>query len=210
MRGSCGLIAKRPRPRQKCAQRPQRLKRWACKKPRRRKPRWCSAMTQHGCAASSPQGATFRYLELIHEWYSALRRAGLDVDVVSPDADLTGYTIVLIPTLPIVPHGFLDRLAASNAHVLFGPRSGSKTQSFTIPEGLAPGDLRALLPLTVSRVESLRDGVSIGGDGWTASRWREEIETELEPRDRGRAGMRRSLPSRARSLLRGVAGSQPA
>jgi len=128
-----------------------------------------------------PQGASFRYLELVHEWYSALRQLGLDVDVISPEADLAGYAIVFVPTLQIVPEGFAARLEASGARILLGPRSGSKTQSFTIPQGLAPGDFKSLIPLTISRVESLRDGVSEEGDGWSVSRWREDIASELEP-----------------------------
>lgn len=89
-----------------------------------------------------PQGASFRYLELAYEWYSALRRRGVDVDIVSPAADLSGYAAVFIPTLPIVPEGFAAKLEALDCPVLIGPRSGSKTESFCIPEGLPPGACR--------------------------------------------------------------------
>ncbi len=128
-----------------------------------------------------PQGQSFRYMELAYDWYSALRRRGLDVDVVGPQADLSGYKAVVIPTLPIIPDGFLTKLKALDCPVLMGPRSGSKTESFCIPEGLAPGDLRELVPLKVRRVESLRPGVSEAGQGFTVSRWVEDIESELEP-----------------------------
>ncbi|MEM6857527.1 MAG: beta-galactosidase [Pseudomonadota bacterium] len=128
-----------------------------------------------------PQGASFRYLELAFEWYSALRRHGLDVDIVAPDADLSAYPMVLVPTLPIAPDGFVERLGPLTCPVLIGPRTGSKTKSFSIPEGLAPGELRDLIPLTVTRVESLRDGSGEQGDGWAIERWREDIETELAP-----------------------------
>ncbi|MEL6737513.1 MAG: beta-galactosidase [Pseudomonadota bacterium] len=128
-----------------------------------------------------PQGASFRYLELAFEWYSALRRHGRDIDIVSPDADLSAYPIVLVPTLPIVPDGFVERLAKLSCPVLIGPRTGSKTHSFSIPDGLAPGALRDLIPLTITRVESLRDGVADEGTGWSIARWREDIETDLVP-----------------------------
>ncbi|MEM8725186.1 MAG: beta-galactosidase, partial [Pseudomonadota bacterium] len=126
-----------------------------------------------------PQGESFRYLELAYEWYSAARKLGLDIDIVSPDADLSAYKMVLIPTLPTLPEGFAEKLKALTCPVLIGPRSGSKTESFCIPEGLPPGDLRDILPLTVTRVESLRDGASEAGDAWTISRWREDVETDL-------------------------------
>lgn len=128
-----------------------------------------------------PQGRSFRYLELVFETYSALRQRGLDVDIVAPSADLSGYRIVLIPTLPIVPEGFAEKLAAVDCPVLLGPRSGSKTESFCIPEGLAPGALKAAIPLTVTRVESLRDGIAEPAEGFTVTRWREDVASDLTP-----------------------------
>ena len=128
-----------------------------------------------------PQGRSFRYLELVFECYSALRARGLDVDIVSPDADLSGYRMVLVPTLPIVPAGFTEKLAALDCPVLLGPRSGSKTASFCIPEGLAPGALRDLTGLTVTRVESLRDGVAEAAEGFAVTRWREDVASDLAP-----------------------------
>ncbi|MDP5103669.1 MAG: beta-galactosidase [Erythrobacter sp.] len=135
-----------------------------------------------------PQGASFRYLELVFDCYSALRQRGLDVDIVAPDADLSGYRMVLIPTLPIVPQGFVEKVAALTCPVLFGPRSGSKTASFAIPDGLAPGDCKSLIALTVTRVESLRDGVSEPGDGWAVTRWREDVRSRFAPEFADAAG----------------------
>ena len=128
-----------------------------------------------------PQGQSFRYLELGFETYSALRARGLDVDIVPPEADLTGYRMVLVPTLPIVPEGFAERLAALECPLLLGPRSGSKTASFAIPDCLAPGALRSLTGVTVTRVESLRDGVAESADGFAVTRWREDLVGDLAP-----------------------------
>ena len=128
-----------------------------------------------------PQGKSFRYLELVYEWYSSLRRRGLDVDIVGPSAELDNYSAVFIPTLPIVPEGFVEKLAALTCPVLIGPRSGSKTESFCIPEGLAPGELRDLVGLTVTRVESLRNNISNVGNGFSVSRWLEDVLTEEAP-----------------------------
>ncbi len=128
-----------------------------------------------------PQGQSFRYLELVFETYSALRQRGLDVDIVSPDADLSGYRMVLVPTLPIVPEGFAEKLAALACPVLLGPRSGSKTASFAIPQGLAPGALRPLTGLTITRVESLRDGFAEPAEGFAVTRWREDVAGMTAP-----------------------------
>ncbi len=128
-----------------------------------------------------PQGASFRYLKLVFECYSALRAKGLDVDIVSPEADLAGYRMVVVPTLPIVPEGFAERLAAFAGPVLLGPRSGSKTADFAIPEGLAPGVLRDLTGVTITRVESLRDGVAEAAEGFAITHWREDVASDLAP-----------------------------
>ncbi len=133
-----------------------------------------------------PQGQSFRTIELAFEWYSALRRAELNVDIVSPAADLSRYRMVMVPSLPILPEGFAAKLEELTCPVIIGPRTGSKTAHFTIPEGLPPGDLRSVMPFTVERVESLRDGVTEAGEGFTISRWIEQVrhdctaEVELE------------------------------
>jgi beta-galactosidase len=135
-----------------------------------------------------PQGQSFRYLELVFECYSALRAKGLDVDIVAPGADLSGYRMVVVPTLPIVPPGFVEQLSALTCPVLLGPRSGSKTADFAIPEGLAPGELRRVVPLTVTRVESLRGGVTEAAEGFSVTRWREDVASDLAPEFADAAG----------------------
>ncbi len=117
-----------------------------------------------------PQGQGFSALRVAFEHYSALRRAGLNVDIVPPSADLTGYSLVVLPCQPIVPDGLTERLAALTCPLLIGPRSGSKTADFAIPTNLAPGLLQDILPLKVVRVESLR-GAPV--------QWIDHLETEL-------------------------------
>ena len=93
------------------------------------------------------------------------RILGLDVDIVSAHAPLDGYRLVVVPPLPVVPDDFAARLAASGAHAVFGPRTGSKTVDLQIPPALPPGPLASLLPLRVWRVESLRPNVTERIDG---------------------------------------------
>jgi beta-galactosidase len=70
--------------------------------------------------------------------------------------------------------------------LLLGPRSGSKTRTFGIPDGLPPGPLRELLPIRVVQVSSLRPGLEVpvrgaGSVDGAAVRWREHVESGLEP-----------------------------
>jgi beta-galactosidase len=125
-----------------------------------------------------PQGQNMHALRFVFEMYTGLRRLGLNVDILSPDANLDGYAMVVFPCLPIVDDALTQRLAAFKGPVLIGPRTGSKTRDFAIPENLPPGPLSPLLKLRVDRVESLRPGVVERGDGWTIHSWLEHVSGE--------------------------------
>jgi beta-galactosidase len=126
-----------------------------------------------------PQGQGFRALKVAFTWYAALRRVGLNVDILPPDAALDGYAVVVLPCLPIMDDALVARLAALSCPVLIGPRSGSKTAEFSIPVELPPGPLQALIPMKVARVETIRPGLADPDgliDGWV-----EHIDTALNP-----------------------------
>ena len=135
--------------------------------------------------AIQPHAQGFRWLQLAFEMYSALRRLGLDVDIVPPDADLEGYALVVAPSLPILAPGTLRALAASGAVVLFGPRTGSRTAEGHIPQNLPPGALQDRMPMRIARVESLRPSaapqVQVGDVVAPGQLWREVLETDLAP-----------------------------
>ncbi len=125
-----------------------------------------------------PQGRDFAYLDLVLRFYRALRRAGVSLDVVPPTAEaVAGRKALLLPGLFAPRPEFVAALEASGAHVLAGPRAGSKTADFQIPANLAPGELQRLVPVTVRRAESLRPGIFIGEAGSNAGAgfdgWRE-------------------------------------
>jgi beta-galactosidase len=129
------------------------------------------------------QGQDFNYVELCFRWYEAVRRLGLDVDFVRPGQPLKGYKLVLVPSLPIISDAAEKALKKTDAIVLYGPRTGSKTRHHAIPENLPPGNLRDLLPMRVLEVSSLRPGLTAKVKGkitGTASRWTENIETSAK------------------------------
>jgi beta-galactosidase len=129
-----------------------------------------------------PQGQGFRALKEAFAWYSALRRRGLDVDIVPPGAELSAYALVVAPCLPIASPQALAAFEACGAVIVFGARAGSKTRDLHIPAGLPPGDLSALLPMRVLRVESLRPGtplpVTTAAGVFAGEAWREDVETD--------------------------------
>ncbi|MBU6166205.1 MAG: beta-galactosidase [Alphaproteobacteria bacterium] len=127
--------------------------------------------------ASQPQGRDQDALATAMAWHTAARRLGLGVDIVPPDADLAGYKLVLLPMQVVVDDGLAQRLAACGAHVLAGPRTGSKTRDFAIPACLPPDGLKALINITVARVESLPPGISLAaGNAGRVTGWMEDVE----------------------------------
>lgn len=128
-----------------------------------------------------PQGADFRYYELVFRWYEAVRRLGLDVDFVRPGASLTGYRLVLVPSLLHVNEQAEKALAAAEGIALYGPRTGSKTRNYGIPPNLPPGPLAAQTKLRVLEVSSLRPGIAMQVTGLVtgeAQRWRDHVEVQ--------------------------------
>ena len=107
-----------------------------------------------------PQGIDFHYPRYAVEYYSALRALGFDVDIVPTHAPLDGYKLIVVPPLPIVSDDLVQRLASTHAHIVVGPRTGSKTADLQIPSNLPPGPLASLLPVRVWRVESMRPNVN--------------------------------------------------
>ena len=126
------------------------------------------------------QGGDYNGLQLVFEAYSALRALGLDIDIVPPGADLSGRRLVVLPAVPLVGDALLAQLRASSAQLVLYPRAGSKVATVSIPAGLPPGALRALIDLRVPRVESLRPGVQdrvmLDGQRHTSTRWRETLD----------------------------------
>ncbi|MFO1176076.1 MAG: beta-galactosidase [Paracoccaceae bacterium] len=127
-----------------------------------------------------PQGRNYRANHIALDWYAALRRLGVDVDIIGQHSDVAGYELVVAPDLVIAEPAFVDRLAASKAKVLFGPRAGSKTEAMQTPERLPPGPLARLLEFRVIRVESLPDyhaeRLVMGNRILRAQSWRETLE----------------------------------
>lgn len=135
-----------------------------------------------------PQGQSFNPAELCLTYYTALRRHGLDVDIISRDGAFELYDLILVPSLPDLTLSEVTRLQASGAEILLGPRTGSKTSEMTIPPDLPPGPLKAVLPIRVTSVESLRPGVTPGPDIGVVERWREFIQADFAAYEPGLYG----------------------
>lgn len=142
---------------------------------------------------TQPQGEAFQYIWLVFAHYSALRKLGFNIDIVSKDAPLDDYAMVIIPSLPIIDDSFIIKIQSLDAPIMFGPRSGSKTANFSIPENLAPGPLQQLIDIKVIRVQTMRAGVhdygtSRHGDDFRIDHWIESVEGKAEIVEQCHAG----------------------
>lgn len=110
---------------------------------------------------------TLTYTTLVHTFYSSLRRLGLSIDIISPEQDVSGYKILVIPSLPIIPESLsnaLGNLSSSSSSsddesppptVILGPHTGSRTADFAYVPGLGIDKLESILPgLRVTRIET--------------------------------------------------------
>lgn len=113
---------------------------------------WVSDIEQQGQGVEAHR-VTFQF-------YRALRRLNVAVDIVSHSADLSHYALVIVASMPIVSETLLETCEQSDATLLFGPRCGAKTPEFQIPPNRAPGLLEPWLNVKVNSVETLRPDVT--------------------------------------------------
>ncbi len=78
---------------------------------------------------TQPQGRDYRPLAIVFDWYQALRRLGLDVDVVRAGESLDGYALAVAPCLPIVAEAAAQAFARFGGVALFGPARARRPKS---------------------------------------------------------------------------------
>jgi len=129
---------------------------------------------------TQPQGADFDYFRLCLAWYRALRRLGLNIDILPPDtADLSRWRLVLAPGLFTLSEALRRALPGAGGAVVFGPRANSRTPDFAIPLPLPPN--LPGLDARVVRVESLPPGASVSLEGGGRFvHWVEDLESAAE------------------------------
>ena len=142
----------------------------------------------HWAHEIQPQGKSFRHDQLSFLFYTALRRLGQNVDIISQHHALEGYKIAVVPSSPILSDDFVTRAREANTHIVAGPRTGSRTDAFEIPASLAPGPLQTLMDIKVLRAESLREGAERAPSGGDEVVWREDVSSELTPKHHSTRG----------------------
>ncbi|WP_341862775.1 beta-galactosidase [Gymnodinialimonas sp. 57CJ19] len=124
-----------------------------------------------------PQGAGCDYFRLVFEFYRGLRKLGLSVDILPPDAaSLDGYALVLAPGVLTLSEPLKKALTTTNAQVILGPRTNAKTHNLSMPLPLPPAI--SGLNATISRVETISAVMPIPAqEGGHVKLWFEQLET---------------------------------
>ncbi len=110
-----------------------------------------------------PHHRDFDFMRHLFVYYRALQRLGLPAEIVSTDADLSSYKIVILPTAYLATEQqarSLKDFAEVGGTVLLGVRSGFKDTSNRVIDHPLPGPFRKLVGITVSDWQSLTQGVS--------------------------------------------------
>lgn len=129
---------------------------------------------------TQPHGAGLSYFGLVFETYRAMRSLGLSVDILPASTrDFSGYGVIAAPGLMHMDRTLKTALAAADAQVLLGPRSGARDNEMSIPVPLPP-DIEGL-DLTVAYVESLRADMPIDlAGGGRLHHYREQLVGRAE------------------------------
>ncbi|HUH07833.1 MAG TPA: beta-galactosidase [Egibacteraceae bacterium] len=118
------------------------------------------------------------YLGTVRGLYTPLWEAGITVDFVAPDADLSGYRLVLVPMLYLVEDAAiarLERFVEQGGTLLITYFSGIVDANDHIRLGGYPGAFRRLLGVRAEEFFPLRAGETVQLDDGTAG----DIWTEL-------------------------------
>ncbi|MFJ3761920.1 beta-galactosidase [Streptomyces sp. NPDC090080] len=127
---------------------------------------------------SQPSGE-LRFQDLVRAWYEPLWRAGVAVDFVRPDADLSAYKAVLVPSLYLVDDAGAANLTAfaeAGGTLAVGFHSGMVDENSHVRLGGYPGAFREVLGVRTDELFPLLPGerVALSGGG-TGSLWSERV-----------------------------------
>jgi beta-galactosidase len=139
------------------------------------------------CGGEATPSAEVRYRDMAAELHRELFARGLTVDVVRPGADLSGYRLVLVPTLTMVTDAaaeVLESYVRAGGHALVTYFSGIVDEHDHVRLGGYPGAFRELLgvraeefcPLPADGAVRLvaEDGTEVG----TGRVWTEDLRLE--------------------------------
>ena len=136
---------------------------------------WAAGLPAH-------PSADMHAVEELRAWHAALWRAGVTADFAPPGASLTGYDLVLAPSLYLLDNTGAANLRSyvdSGGTLVVGPFSGIVDEHDHVYPGGYPGALRDLLGVRVEEFFPLRAGGAVAlDDGGTGRIWTEHAHLD--------------------------------
>lgn len=109
-----------------------------------------------------PHNRVMTYWRHLFAYHRALMRVGVPTDIVSKNADLARYKLVIAPSLLLADDALAARLTEyvkAGGTLVLGARSGFKTPTNQVTDRSLPGPFRTLVGATVEAWHSLPPGV---------------------------------------------------
>ncbi len=112
----------------------------------------------------------FNYNRQMHLYYDAFRRAGINVDVVFPQSDLSAYKIVVVPSLFVVDKPLVEKLTAfvkKGGTLVLNYRTGVKDEHNVVTDQPLPGPLAELAGIAIHDFDpqTNQEQEMVGADG---------------------------------------------
>jgi beta-galactosidase len=109
----------------------------------------------------------YDYVKVLRSYYQALRPLTQSVDVISPDAPLDSYKLVVAPSLYLIPKERAQHLleyVRDGGHLVLGPRSGMKDEFNALLPQRQPGFLVDALGGRVEQFYALEKDFPVSGE----------------------------------------------
>jgi beta-galactosidase len=107
---------------------------------------------------SSGPSIALKYVDEVHKYYKALFDMNIQVDLVSVDADLSPYKVVIAPILYMVKPGYakkIEKFVENGGTFLTTFLSGIVDESDLVTLGGYPGELRNVLGIWSEEIDAL-------------------------------------------------------
>jgi beta-galactosidase len=132
-----------------------------------------------------PHSRNYDQLDVLLGYYAALRERQLTVDIVSAEAPLDRYKLVVAPSLNVISATVAARLLTyvqNGGHLVLGPRSGMKDEHNSLNVQRQPGPLVDALGGRVEQFYALEAPVPVSGSVGTGTAvvWAEQLSTQAD------------------------------
>jgi len=120
----------------------------------------------------------FDYDRQLHVYYDALRRRGVNVDVVFPQAEFSPYKVIVAPSLFVAPPALVQKLTdfvQAGGTLVLTYRSGVKDEHNVFTDQTLPGPLARLAGVVIHdydpQIDQEQEVVEAGGPRYPSQVW---------------------------------------